>query len=278
MNKLLTAIYISMFSIGAYAQISIDMNMNKVSQFIFPSKIESIKGGYLPSHIFEDIQDNVLYMQPTGEFDETNLNVITASGDYFYFTLNYSKDARVFSHIIKQSDAFFSKLTETNDESETVRSLNQQNSRISQRAISNPVQSITFVPGYLMSRNSVRYKNIYLTLKGIYVHLDKIYFRVEMENRSNISYDVDMVSFVVKTKHKSKNATQETTSVYYTSVYGDDKAIKANSSQEIVYEFDKFTLGKDKVLNMELIEKDGERNLVLIIDNDWLTGAREVRL
>ena len=39
MNKLLTAIYISMFSIGAYAQISIDMNMNKVSQFIFPSKI-----------------------------------------------------------------------------------------------------------------------------------------------------------------------------------------------------------------------------------------------
>ena len=149
---------------------------------------------------------------------------------------------------------------------------------MSQTTDTDQIDKILSESGYLKSRNSVRYKKIYLTLKGIYVHKDKVYFRVEIENRSNISYDVEMISYMVKVRNRSRNTTQETTSVHWTSVYGDDSCIEPNSSNEIIYEFDKFTLGKDKTLNLELIEKDGERNLVLIIDNDWLTGAREVKL
>ena len=77
---------------------------------------------------------------------------------------------------------------------------------------------------------------------------------------------------------KAKNATQESTQLFWTSVSGNDKSIPANGYQELVFEFDKFTIGKDKILNVEMMEKSGERNLVLPIDNDWVINAREVGL
>lgn len=54
--------------------------------------------------------------------------------------------------------------------------------------------------------------------------------------------------------------------------------IPTNAHSEIFFEFDKFTIGKDKMLNISLVEKNGERNLELPIDNDWVIMAREVRL
>ena len=132
--------------------------------------------------------------------------------------------------------------------------------------------------GYLASRNSVRYKKMYLTVKGIYVHEDKLYFKLLIENQSNISYDVEMISFIVKAKEKAKNATQESTSLFWNDVRGNENVIPANGRSEVVFEFDKFTIGKDKVLNISLVEKNGERNLELPIDNDWVIKAREVKL
>ena len=46
---------------------------------------------------------------------------------------------------------------------------------------------------------------------------------------------------------------------------------------ELKFEFEKFTIGRDKLLNIEMIEKSGERNLVLEVDNDWIINAKSVR-
>ena len=217
-------------------------------------------------------------MQPTGDFSETNLNVITTSGEYFYFTLRYSNAPKEFSHIIKSESAFFRK-----GEADTVQPAKSLKSQFvaqsSDSESSNTIyEKILSESGFLQSRNSVRYKKMYLTIKGIYVSGDRLYFRIEVENKSNISYDVDLFSFVIKAKTESRNATQESTQQFWTEVHGNDKIIPSNTIQELIFEFDKFTIGKDKILNLELVEKSGERNLVLPIDNDWLIKAREVKL
>lgn len=258
----------------------IEMNMDKVTQLIFPSAISSIKGGYLPSQIMEEINENVLYMQPVGSFAETNLNVITSNGQYFHFILRYAQDTQKFSHIIKESDAFYTKENGSIDKwaSKSLKSTFEGQQKQTVAFSVDVVKSILSESGYLASRNSVRYKKMYLTVRGIYISNEKIYFRIMVENKSNISYDVDMISFIVKAKEMAKNATQESTQLFWTSVSGNDKSVPANACQELVFEFDKFTIGKNKILNVEMMEKSGERNLVLPIDNDWVINAREVRL
>lgn len=87
-----------------------------------------------------------------------------------------------------------------------------------------------------------------------------------------------MISFLVKAKEKAKNATQESTQLYWNQVHCNQNIVPANGNSELIFEFDKFTIGKDKILNANLVEKGGERNLMLTIDNDWVISAREVRL
>lgn len=49
-----------------------------------------------------------------------------------------------------------------------------------------------------------------LELKGIYINNDVLYFRLQLQNSSNVSYDADDISFTIKDKQKSKRtATQE---------------------------------------------------------------------
>lgn len=258
----------------------IEMNADKVTQFIFPSAIASLKGGYLPSQILEEINENVLYMQPIGSFAETNLNVITSNGQYFHFILRYVQNTQKFSHIIKESDAFYSKENSTIDKSASKPLKNTFERQLKKTEVPSAsiVKAILSESGYLACRNSVRYKKMYLTVRGIYVSNDKLYFRIMVENKSNISYDVDMISFLVKAQEKSRNATQESTQLFWTSVSGNDKSVPANGHQELVFEFDKFTIGSEKILNVEMVERSGERNLVLSIDNDWVINAREIRL
>lgn len=272
-------ILLGIFLTGRAQQV-IEMNADKVTQFIFPSPIASLKGGYLPSQILEETNVNVLYMQPVGSFAETNLNVITAHGRYFHFTLRYTAKPEKFSHIIKESDAFYSKDSDNLEEqpSKSLKSSFEKQAKQTESPANDPVKAILSESGYLTSRNSVRYKKMYLTVKGIYVYGEKLYFRILVQNKSNISYDVDMISFLVKAQEKSRNATQESTQLFWTSVSGNDKSVPANGYQELVFEFEKFTIGREKILNIEMVEKSGERNLVLPIDNDWVTNAREVRL
>ena len=267
------------FILKGQAQQIIELNQDKVTQFIFPASIMNIKGGYLSSQILEETGDNVLYMQPVEEFDETNLNVITSDGRYYNFTLRYALKPHKFSHIIKESDDFYEKNNDglDNKSSNSLRDSFESENKTENKASNITVSSILEESGYLVCRNSVRYKKMYLTLKGIYVHKDKLYFRILIENKSNISYDTEMISFIIKAKEKAKNATQETTLLYPVLAYGNKSGINANGSSELIFEFDKFTIGRDKLLNIEMIEKSGERNLVLEVDNDWIINAKYVK-
>ena len=279
--KILNIILLVMicFVFKGQAQQIIELNQDKVTQFIFPASIMDIKGGYLSSQILEETGDNVLYMQPVEEFDETNLNVITSDGRYYNFTLRYALKPQKFSHIIKESDAFYEKNKEVldNKSSNSLKYSFERENKTENTVSNTTVRSILEESGYLVSRNSVRYKKMYLTLKGIYVHKDKLYFRILIENKSNISYDTEMISFIIKAKEKANNATQETTLLYPVLVYGNKSGINANGSSELIFEFDKFTIGRDKLLNIEMIEKSGERNLVLEVDNDWIINAKSVK-
>ncbi len=103
-----------------------------------------------------------------------------------------------------------------------------------------------------------------LQLGGIYVNHDILYFRLFLKNKSNISYAIDNISFTIKDKQKSKRtATQELSLTPLYSLNGLSN-VKSNSTVICVIALSKFTLPDSKRLSIQVLEKDGSRNLSLL--------------
>ena len=50
----------------------------------------------------------------------------------------------------------------------------------------------------------------------------------------------------------------------------------AKSSREVIYRFEKFTIGKEKILLAEVLEQGGDRNIGLRIPEDFIIEARRL--
>ena len=57
----------------------------------------------------------------------------------------------------------------------------------------------------------------------------------------------------------------------------DVHTIGAKSITEVIYCFEKFTIGKDKVLLAEVLEQGGDRNIGLRIPETFIIEARKLR-
>lgn len=242
----------------------IEMMREKVTQVIFPSSIKTVKGGFIPDDFVMDIQENVLYIQPIDSFPESNINVVTTDNAYYTFTIRYNGKNQAFNHIIKLDQA----LLVANDTRETI----------------TEKKSDTNIPDKILKDNdppsgkAVRYKTTYMYLRGVYAEKDKLYIKLSFENQSNIPYDFEYVGFYIKERKQRKNATQEQVQLTPENVHpdtGKHNSIKPNGSIEKVYTFPKFTIGKEKLLLIDMIEKGGERNLSLKIDDTTLLKARK---
>lgn len=131
--------------------------------------------------------------------------------------------------------------------------------------------------GYITSRNSSEFRKITLTIKGVYVNAGKLYFFMEINNRSNIKYDVNKLTFLTSAKRKNKKQVeaeeQEFEPLYFFRELND---IPANSKVSFVAVFEKFTLNNDKEMQISLSEKNGERMVQLVINTEIITNAQNI--
>lgn len=242
---------------------TIELMESKVTQLIFPAPIKTVKGGFLPSDFIMDIQENVLYIQPLGSFSESNLNVVTADEVYYTFVVRYNIQTTLFNHIIRPEQAIFGV------KERAVAIVQEQKEAGIQEKILADQDDFPYC-------KAVRYKTTYMHLKGIYIHQDKLYIKLRFENLSNIAYDFEYVGFYIKEKKQRKNATQEQIQLTPENTYKEVNIIRPKGSIEIVYTFSKFTIGQEKQLLIDMIEKGGERNLSLKLNDAILLKAKKI--
>lgn len=97
-----------------------------------------------------------------------------------------------------------------------------------------------------------------------------------MKNNSNVSYDVDNIKFTIKDRQKSKRtATQETeiTPIYK---FGNFEKVQADSVSSAVIALPKFTLPDSKFLAIQVLEKNGGRDLGLVLKNRQIMKAKMI--
>ena len=118
---------------------------------------------------------------------------------------------------------------------------------------------------------------IQFILKGIYIHNGKYYFHTELRNKSNVPFNIDFINFkVVDKKVAKRTVVQERPMIPLRTYKPLEDSINGQSTEQNVFLLDQFTIADDKVLLIEIFEKNGGRHQTLQVENSDLIKARVI--
>ncbi|AQW96285.1 conjugative transposon protein TraN [Elizabethkingia anophelis] len=246
---------------------------DKTSHLIFPSKIRYVDLGseYLSAGKADGV-DNVLRIKAAVQnFEpETNFSVITEDGKFYNFDVFYSSAPAVLTYDLlkmkqvekqKKSEVLFGELEGYSPSvAELImKTIYQQNKKI--------VKNI----------DSDNY-GIAFSLKGIYVHQGKLYFHTALNNKSNLPFIIDAVIFSIVDKKKAKKTILQDQTLSPLRIYKVLDKVMESSEENNVFMMEQFTLTKDKILLIEIYEKNGDRNQLLKVKVSDLSNAKIIDL
>jgi conjugative transposon TraN protein len=240
------------------------ITLNKTTSLVFPYAIKSVDKGS-QSVLVQKAKgvENILQIKAGKEgFEETNLTVITTEGKLYCFLLNYATQPSVLNlsfGIAKPSvkDAFFSSGDFNEGEIQ---------------AYSNAVS----IEKKKMHGIKDKKYGMRLRLDGLFIRDNVMYYRIKMENQSNINYDIDQVRFYIRDRKKAKRTATQEIEIKPLYVQNDTPTIKGLSEHIFVFALPKFTIPDQKYLAVQLMEKNGGRHLELNVKNRKIAKAVQI--
>lgn len=265
-----------LFFLNTYAQVAnelphpeiipsltLSICLNKTTNLIFPFKIKSIDRGSKDLLVQKAKGvENVLQLKAAIEnFEETNLSVITSDGRLYSFVVHYSSAPGALNlHFVKDSSV--------------IKEPGLQFASVTNEAlIETDAQNIMERERDVFWIKDKKY-GIRMRLTGLYVRNDVLYFQIQLQNRSAINYDIDMLHFFIKDKKQTRRTASQELPVLPLYIYGNNLSIKGDSSQSLVYALPKFTIPDKKWLYVQMMEKNGGRHLHLRIGNRIIVNAK----
>lgn len=270
---LITGIFLFLSIITAFSQNANPVNatsiepyalaiaFNRTTSLVFPYAIKSVDRGS-QSILAQKAKgvENILQIKAGKEgFEETNLTVITAEGKLYCFLLNYAPQPSVLNLIFGTSKPFvkvalFS--SEDHNEGEV-------------QAYSNAVTvEKKKVHGIKDKKYGMRFR-----LDGLFIRDNVMYYRIKMENQSNINYDIDQLRFFIRDRKKAKRTATQEIEIKPLYVKNDTPTVKGQSEHTFVFALPKFTIPDQKYLAIQLMEKNGGRHLELDVHNKALVRS-----
>jgi conjugative transposon TraN protein len=202
-------------------------------------------------------------LESTKSSESFSVRLLTNDGQLYSFIVDYSDYPAQLNIVVKNKNA-----SADSSSSKPV----VQTSSINEAVLNQIVRKISEMKVKHMKRDN-NYQ-MQLLLNGIYISRDALYFRLGLRNNSNVSYDADNISFSIRDKQKAKRtATQEIAMVPLYS-YGNFDNVESDSSKSCIVALPKFTLPDSKYLSIEVMEKNGGRNLHLTIKNRHIIHAQ----
>lgn len=226
---------------------SLAIATDKTTSLIFPFSIRHVDRGtkdVLVQQVKE--ADNILLVKAASEkFPETNLSVVTDDGSVYTFRVCYSNDPSVWVwHIPVQNETTLA----------------------------------TYCNGILDNKRTIRgignhSWDMFAKVIGIYIKGNVIYYQLQLENKSPIDYDIELLKFYIRDKKKGKRTASQENELTPLHVSGNTSQVKANCDNTIVVALDKFTIPDRKCFAIQIMEKNGGRHLLIRVHNNKIVRA-----
>ena len=258
---------------------TIEVGFTKTVHILFPAPVTYIDIGSMAIIAGKaDGAENVVRVKAAvRDFaEETNLTVITEDGGFYTFDARYAENPATSTIEITAAE---SPATQPASAAEPARA---DEGRVLLREVGRErPATVKRVLSDIYRQNRADVKGIHarkygveLEVRGIYVHNDVIYLHVQIANDTNISFEVDYRRFVVADRKAAKRTAQQQRIIEPLRVCNDPLIVRGHQRQRIVFALPKLTLEEDKILLLEIAEKDGARHQYLEISSKELLGAK----
>ena len=258
---------------------TIEVGFTKTVHILFPAPVTYIDIGSMAIIAGKaDGAENVVRVKAAvRDFaEETNLTVITEDGGFYTFDARYAENPSTSTIEIAAAE---SSATQPASASEPARA---DEGRVLLREVGRErPATVKRVLSDIYRQNRADVKGIHtrkygveVEVRGIYVHNDVIYLHVQIANNTNISFEVDYRRFVVADRKAARRTAQQQRIIEPLRVCNDPSIVRGHQRQRIVFALPKLTLEEDKILLLEIAEKDGARHQYLEISSKELLGAK----
>lgn len=258
---------------------TIEVGFTKTLHILFPAPVTYIDIGSMAIIAGKaDGAENVVRVKAAVRnfAEETNITVITEDGGFYTFDARYAENPATSTIEIAAAEspatqpASASEPARTDEGRVLLREVGRERPATVKRVLSDIYrQNRADVKGIHTRKYGVE-----VEVRGIYVHNDVIYLHVQIANNTNISFEVDYRRFVVADRKAAKRTAQQQRIIEPLRVCNDPSIVRGHQRQRIVFALPKLTLEEDKILLLEIAEKDGARHQCLEISNKELLGAK----
>lgn len=258
---------------------TIEVGFTKTVHILFPASVTYIDIGSMAIIAGKaDGAENVVRVKAAvRDFaEETNLTVITEDGGFYTFDARYAENPATSTIEIAAAEspaaqpASASEPARADEGRVLLREVGRERPATVKRMLSDIYrQNRADVKGIHTRKYGVE-----VEVRGIYVHNDVIYLHVQIANNTNISFEVDYRRFVVADRKAAKRTAQQQRIIEPLRVCNDPSIVRGHQRQRIVFALPKLTLEEDKILLLEIAEKDGARHQYLEISSKELLEAK----
>ena len=265
----------------------IEAGFTKTVHILFPSPVTYIDIGSMDIIAGKaDGAENVVRVKAAVQnfAAETNLTVITEDGGFFTFDVHYAENPAVSTLNLtvrepqtesEQGSAATGDLQQRVPASEDrvlLREVGREKPATVKRMLSDIYrQNRTDVKGIRTKKYGIG-----VEVLGIYVFNDVIYIHTCISNDTNISFEVDSRRFIVADRKLTKRTAQQQTPLEILRICNDPAVVRGHQRQRTVFALPKLTISNDKVLLLEIIEKNGARHQTIEIPSRELLNAKEL--
>ncbi|UTG66824.1 DUF4138 domain-containing protein (plasmid) [Elizabethkingia anophelis] len=144
------------------------------------------------------------------------------------------------------------------------------------QAYMNAVKKLEKNRGWISNRNSYGSRGVWVFLKGVWSGHNKIFIMAELQNSTNINYDIETITFLGQPVSKDHKDLQNDDKPYIPIWQTDFQSLAKKSKQKMIFVFDKFTISEKSVLMMTVDEHDGERSIKVPIYSKYINGAEYI--
>lgn len=263
----------------------IEAGFTKTVHILFPSPVTYIDIGSMDIIAGKaDGAENVVRVKAAVRnfIAETNLTVITEDGGFFTFDVHYAENPAVSTVNLTVQEPQTKGVKEPTAAGDPLSPAPVTKSRVLLREVGREKPATVkrmLSDIYRQNRTDVKgirtkKYGIEVEVQGIYVSNDVVYIHTCMYNDTNISFEVDSRRFIVADRKLTKRTAQQQTPLEILRVCNDPAVVRGHQRQRTVFALPKLTISDDKVLLLEIIEKNGARHQTVEIPAKELLEAK----
>ena len=255
---------------------ALEVAFNKTTHVIFPSEIVYVDLG--DENLVAGLADgakNVLRVKSAVKSfkTETNLTVITDDGCFFTFNVKFAKEPLLLN--IEMTDFIH--------DGEAVNRPNNAQEIFLERLGQESPMLVKLIMKSIYKQDKREIKHIgskrfgvQFILKSIYTNNGLLYFHTELKNTSNIAFDIDYISFKIVDKKVVKRTAMQEQVLEPLRAQNYVTVVNGKKSERTVFALEKFTIPDDKLLVIEVAEKEGGRNQSFVVENGDIVRANVI--